>query len=268
MRLTAKIVSNTSGFCPDNLIYAPGFAPAQANETLVVVSNFADTEGDDLRNVTFDLFERMSETLTPHKNIRVERLNCAIKQQGGSETAMRIGSRKDVDASIVIWGVYVAPPDPEARIYFDIVKQKETYLGGGFDRSFGPQSIQPNMFDFKISLGEQAGQIVAFATGLTLFNAGEHLAAEPLFTTAIKAAEQPLAIEFARAIRFYRGTNYLHLGRALEAQDDLVAALPENKKQITPETVLRIAAALGTSPALLICLEAEYRLDLVHQAMA
>lgn len=124
VRLVAKVVGNTAGFCPDNLTFATGFAPAQEEETLVVVSNFADTLGNDPRNLTFDLVERMVETLQPHEQIRIERLNCAIKQQGGSATAMRIGSRQDVDASIVIWGVYVEPPDPEVRLYFDIVKQK------------------------------------------------------------------------------------------------------------------------------------------------
>ncbi|MCB0121892.1 MAG: hypothetical protein KDE58_06585, partial [Caldilineaceae bacterium] len=105
VRLIAQIAGNTAGFCPDNLTFATGFAPAGEGETLVVVSNFADTLGNDPRNLTFDLIERMVATLAPHEQIRVERLNCAIKQQGGSETAMRIGSRSDVDARIVIWGV-------------------------------------------------------------------------------------------------------------------------------------------------------------------
>ena len=226
VRLTTKVVGNTTGFCPDNLTFATGFAGAKADETLVVVSNFADTNAADPRNLTFDLIEKMQTTLADHAKIRIERLNCAIKQQDGSDTAMRIGSRQDVDASIVIWGVYVEPPDPEVRIYFDIVKQQETYLGTGFDRNFGPQLIQPSMFDFKATLGEQVGEVVAFAAGLVLFNAHEHLAAEPLFTTAIAAADQPLATEFGRAIRYYRGTNYLYLGRALEAKTDLVAIIP------------------------------------------
>ncbi len=220
VQLITKVVGNTAGFCSDNLTFATGFAPAGEKETLVVVSNFADTLGNDPRNLTFDLIERMVATLALHEQIRVERLNCAIKQQGGSETAMRIGSRRDVDASIVIWGVYVEPPEPEVRIYFDIVKQQETYLGAGFDRNFGPQVIQP-------SLGEQVGEVVAFVAGVVLFNASEHLAAEPLFTTAIAAADQPLAAEFTRALRYYRGTNYLHLGRALEAKDDLLTIIPE-----------------------------------------
>lgn len=226
VRLTAKVVGNTAGFCPANLTFATGFAPAKEDETLVVVSNFADTLGNDPRNLTFDLVERMSETLESHAKIRVERLNCAIKQQDGSDTAMRIGSRKDVDASIVIWGVYVEPPEPEVRLYFDIVKQQETYLGTGFDRNFGHQAIQPSMFDFKASLGEQVGEVVAFAAGLVLFNASEHLAAEPLFTTAIAVANQFLATEFSRAIHFFRGINYWYLGRFLESKPNLDSLIP------------------------------------------
>ena len=40
------------------------------------------------------------------------------------------------------------------------------------------------------------------------------------------------------------------------------------KKQITPETALRIAAALGTSPELWINLEADYRLSLARQTIS
>ena len=40
------------------------------------------------------------------------------------------------------------------------------------------------------------------------------------------------------------------------------------KKQITPETALRIAAALGTSPELWINLEADYRLSLARQTVS
>ncbi len=50
VRLTAKVVGNTAGFCPDNLTFATGFDRAKAGETLVVVSNFADTLGNDPRN--------------------------------------------------------------------------------------------------------------------------------------------------------------------------------------------------------------------------
>lgn len=49
VRLTTKVVGNTAGFCPDNLTFATGFAPAKVDETLVVVSNFADTLGNDPR---------------------------------------------------------------------------------------------------------------------------------------------------------------------------------------------------------------------------
>ena len=222
--LTPQVDGNTTGFCPNNLTFSTGFKPAKDNETLVVVSNFADTDGKDPRNVTFDLIEKMRSELETHETIRVERLNCAIKQENGSETAMQIGKRADVDASILIWGTYVAPPDPEVRIYFDIVKQKETYLGEGFDQPFGPKSI-PDMFDFKASLGTQAGQVVAFAAGLALFNSSEYLAAESFFNTAIAVADQQIASDFSLAVYFYRGTNYQRLGRALEAEKDLAVLL-------------------------------------------
>lgn len=163
VRLTAQVVGSITGFCPDNLTFATGFDVASEDETLVVVSNFADTLGNDPRNVTFDLVERMAETLASHEKIRVERLNCAIKSS--SKGAARPPC---------------APPEPEVRIYFDIVKGKKTYLGAGFDRSFGPQAIQASMFDFKASLGKQAGQGVDFVAGLALYNTNEHLATEPL----------------------------------------------------------------------------------------
>ena len=268
VRLTTKVVGNTTGFCPDNLTFATGFAPAKAGETLVVVSNFADTNAADPRNLTFDLIEKMQATLTEHAKIRIERLNCAIKQQGGSETAMRIGSRKDVDASIVIWGVYVAPPEPKIYLYFNIVKEKETYLGAGFDYRFGPQDIQPDLVTFETELlGEQTGQVVAFAAGLVLFNASEHLAAEPLFTTAIPAADQPLAAELSRAIRYYRGTNYLYLGRALEAKTDLVAIIPTSVPADLAEDDLYLSLLNSVGYLYSALGEKEQALDYYNQAL-
>jgi HTH-type transcriptional regulator / antitoxin HigA len=53
------------------------------------------------------------------------------------------------------------------------------------------------------------------------------------------------------------------IGKPPQAVNEILRA----KKQITPETALRIAAALGTSPELWINLEAEYRLALARQSM-
>ncbi len=164
-----------------------------------------------------------------HAKIRIERLQLRDQTADGSDTAMRIGSRNDVDASIVIWGVYVEPPEPEVRIYFDIVKQQETYLGAGFDRNFGPQAIQLSMFDFKATLGEQVGEVVAFAAGLVLFNAREYLAAEPLFTTAIPAVDQPLAAGFARHSLLSGDKLSFTWGvRFSEAKTEMVAIVPQD----------------------------------------
>jgi HTH-type transcriptional regulator/antitoxin HigA len=54
------------------------------------------------------------------------------------------------------------------------------------------------------------------------------------------------------------------LGKPPQAVNEILRA----KKQITPETALRIAAALGTSPELWLNLEAEYRLALARRELA
>ena len=51
------------------------------------------------------------------------------------------------------------------------------------------------------------------------------------------------------------------LGKPFQAVNEIMHA----KKQITPETALRIAAALGTSPELWLNLETDYRLTLARQ---
>ena len=91
------------------------------------------------------------------------------------------------------------------------------------------QIQQPNMFDFKARLGTYLGQLTAFASGLALFNAEKNLEAIPLFDTAAQAVGQPLAKDLERPIRFYRGTNYRMLGRALDARPDLQAVAPSQR---------------------------------------
>lgn len=54
------------------------------------------------------------------------------------------------------------------------------------------------------------------------------------------------------------------LGKPAQAVNEIVRA----RKQITPETALRIAAALGTSPELWLNLEADYRLSLARRAIS
>ena len=100
-------------------------------------------------------------------------------------------------------------------MHFDILRQTETYLRSGQAQDYGPLQIQqPTMFDFKAKVGSYLGQLTAFASGLALFDANKNLEAIPLFDTAAHAIGKPLAKDLQRPIRFYRGTNYLVLGRA------------------------------------------------------
>ena len=54
------------------------------------------------------------------------------------------------------------------------------------------------------------------------------------------------------------------LGKPAQAVNEIL----RSKKQITPETALRIAAALGTSAELWLNLEADFRLALARQEIA
>lgn len=54
------------------------------------------------------------------------------------------------------------------------------------------------------------------------------------------------------------------IGKPAQAVNEILHA----RKQITPETALRIAAALGTSPELWINLEADYRLSLARRTVS
>ncbi len=205
------------------------FAAGGITETLVVVADFTEPDGKDQRDVTFDLVKEMRKTLAKYQNVRVEQLGRSIDRKQGSAAAMQIGKRPDIHASIVIWGFYVSPPDPELTVHFDIVVTQTTYLKSNLvDQSLGPAQIQqPTMFEFKANLGQQLGDLAAFAAGLTLFNAGQHKEAEPLFTIAGDALKGPVNTDFVQVVHFYSGTNYSHLGRFREGQTALAAALSD-----------------------------------------
>ncbi len=65
-----------------------------------------------------------------------------------------------------------------------------------------------------------------------------------------------------------RGWSQRSFAQILDKPPQAVNEILRAKKQITPETALRIAAALGTSPELWLNLEAEYRLALARQEIA
>lgn len=64
-----------------------------------------------------------------------------------------------------------------------------------------------------------------------------------------------------------RGWSQRQFARIIDKPPQSVNEIILAKKQITPETALRIAAALDTSAQLWINLEADYRLSLARQQM-
>jgi len=197
-------------------------------QTIVLVADFVDPTGVDSGIVTRSLVEGMRETLRDHPDIVVKRLKQPIPAEEGSARARRIAEQPEHKAAFVIWGDYTLDPAPELYVHFDIIRQAETYLGSGTYEEYGPaQAQQPSFFDFKLELGPYLGQLTAFASGLALFQADDHKAAIPLFETAAQAIDQSLGVGIERAIRFYRGTNYLCLGRALDAEPDLQELVPD-----------------------------------------
>ena len=218
------------------------------SQTVVLVADFHDPTDVDSARVTQSLVDGMRETLKEQPNIQVKRLNQFIPAEGGSNRARAVGNRPEHKAAFVIWGDYTLEPDPELHLHFDIPNRSDSCLCGGVTEAYGPTQIQqPTMFDFKTSLGAHLGQLTAFASGLALFDAGKNLEAIPLFDTAAQAVGQPLAKDMERPIRFYRGTNYAMLGRALDAKPDLRAlALASNAAvQILDDLSLAALGNLG-----------------------
>ncbi len=72
-----------------------------------------------------------------------------------------------------------------------------------------------------------------------------------------------LAVELAS-----RGWSQRQFATIIDRPPQVVNEILRAKKQITPETALRIAAALNTSPELWINLEADYRLSLARQTIS
>jgi HTH-type transcriptional regulator/antitoxin HigA len=72
-----------------------------------------------------------------------------------------------------------------------------------------------------------------------------------------------LAVELAA-----RGWSQRQFAAIIDRPPQVINEILRAKKQITPETALRIAAALNTSPELWINLEADYRLSLARQTIS
>ena len=195
------------------------FPTATDEETLVVVTQFLDSNGEDPQLFSQNLVNDLAEELKDYENIRIEWLDKVhISANGGSDQAMALGKDERVNASIVIWGNYTYPEqgEPQVHVHFDMIREQDTYLESGFyDRRNGTQLLMPTMFDFQVEMGRYLGKMVAFTVGIVLFEDYQSKDAIPYFDTAATATESDLAGKFITAIHFFRMTNYLYLGGVL-----------------------------------------------------
>lgn len=205
------------------------FAPGTEEETLVLVADFQDSVGTDSSLVTQVIVEQIRATLKNHSTrIRVEYLGHYISPTDGSNYARHLGLLPEYQASIIIWGNYTLIPEIEVHVHFDLMKAQDEFLGLGFYEPYGPTQIQqPNMFDFKFDLGNHLGQMVAFAAGVSLFNANHPVDALALFETAAQTIKHPLGQRMKRIILAYRGITYFLLEQPTASEADLRQVIPE-----------------------------------------
>jgi len=237
---------------PTHTVTPTLFPPADEDETLVLIADiFIEPciEDSDCphnpNNVTSKFIGKMRESLENHSNVRVELLRQYIYEEGGSELAMEIGQRPEHNASFVIWGNYVLEPEPEIYIFFDIMERSLPVFGNSYDESYGPTIIQPKMFNFKAALGTHWGEMTAFASALALFQSRDYKDAEALFDTAVRGIDSLLFQGMKRILHFYRGSNYLHLGRAREAKPDMSVLETESQLKIADDLTIVILQNLG-----------------------
>ena len=189
----------------------------------------------------------MRVTLKEHQDIKVKQLNQFIPAEGGSERARAIGNQPEHKAAFVIWGDYTLDPEPELYVHFDILLDRvPSDVAAGAYEEYGPgQILQPNMFDFKMELGAYLGELSAFASAVSLYEAGEHYEATSLFDTAAEAVGQRLAARWERLIHFYRGANLQSLGRASEAATDLRVRVPPSEDATSPVDGITLSATIS-----------------------
>ena len=162
----------------------------------------------------------------------------------GSERARQKGLDPWWRGSIVIWGDYVVQPEPELNVRFEILRTENTYLESGLGGTLHPSTV--DFLNFRLDLGRALGELAAFSTALALFEDHNNSQAEPLFNTAFGIVDTPkdvvpLSGQLARAVRYFRGANYLLLGKLIEAEQDLDAVVG-NLNDVEETDLLWIAA--------------------------
>lgn len=265
---TINNINPTAAPLPRPTATATLFASGAESENLVVIADFNAQNGEDPRRITQSLFEEIREELANFDDIRIERLYSSISEKSGSEEAMRIAESPKVNASIIIWGDYVDNADPELYIHYDIAKQPDTYLGGGFEEEFSPsQILQPTMFEFKLQLGSYLSQVTAFNIGLVLYNSNRHLEAIEYFEKAVEAVGLSVTEDIEAAILYYHASNYQYLGRALDAYAILIRLESWSKKPSSKLNSLYPAILNGLGWNYFALGRTDEAYDFYHQAL-
>jgi len=216
------------------------------SKTVVLVADFVDPTGVDSARVTKSLVEGMNDILKDHPEIEIKRLRKPVES---SEEARKYGNDPRNKAAFVIWGDYTLQPEPEVHVRFDILRQTNTYFGDGLREVYGPtQTLQPRFFDFKIKLSQHLGGLVAFASGLALFNTHQYNQSLSLFNIAVQANNNLLVNnETKRVLYLYRSANLLALGRINEAESTIKASFSQSGAlpQVTDDIDVSALSTLG-----------------------
>ncbi|MCA9239733.1 MAG: tetratricopeptide repeat protein [Planctomycetales bacterium] len=215
-------------------------APAADDETLILLADFTNADGLDAQFVTDKLYDQMTANLAGHPNIRVARLQRPITPTQGSDLARTLAD--DKDASIVIWGYYASPPGEHLTLHVETPNRNIEFISTPMQRTYDTEDIQPygstvaypSMLKFTFDLGDELAGFSALVAGVTLHYAFQYNDAESVFSAALTLltdAEDrtPATVVdvdvdgsgIVNVLRFYRGTNYLHMGRVREALIEL-----------------------------------------------
>jgi tetratricopeptide (TPR) repeat protein len=211
------------------------WAEQASKQTIVLIADFLDPQGQDSRDLTRELVKAISADLAGLGEIEVRALGWAIEDQRGEgqANARRIGELANAD--IVIWGDYRTDGEFVAYVHFDLLNGTQAILRNEAERVFGDEQVQavaaqqtmgmPASYAFNVALGEHLNTLVVFAGGLTLVDKGDYTAAKNLLDVAVQSYGNPLAQGIEPALHHIRGTIYAALGDPATADQEYTAAL-------------------------------------------
>ncbi len=233
---------------------SPISPPQVGQDGILVLVGDLDESGE----FTAALVEEMQTRLSEFPDIHVERLTKGIAPA--------------VSASIVIRPDGESSPAAELRVKFEMLKYARQDESTGNHDASEDVSIQPDFIRFSVDTETDLDRLAAFAAALSLFNAGEHVAADLLFSAAVDGADDARTIsgrlDLQAASRFYRGTNLIHLGRVKPALAELESLLPIESKAYSHNQGLSYSILLNLGMAYDYLGAAEQALNAHTQALA